>query len=226
MGAVIKFSTRVARIEKIYQDIKMVAKHGGFRKGAGRPKGSRNRATIAREARQREALAVARAEDASLMPIDFLLRVLRDPTTPLGRRTAVAKLVTRYLKVHLAEQVICGQGGTVLVRTITDRPSGDAMDAKPNPIARSGKSGSGRPKPFAYEQALGEWRAACACAQRQSLPSHRLAADRLISSRGVLSQLVVVGTDGCGQPGSAALRSRDSAHLRPRDQFKPFHRRK
>ena len=51
------------------------------------------------------------------MPIDFLLRVLRDPTTPLGRRTAVAKLVTRYLKVHLAEQVICGQGGTVLVRT-------------------------------------------------------------------------------------------------------------
>src|SRR6516165_10707962 len=80
------------RIEKIYQDIKMVAKHGGFRKGAGRPKGSRNRATIAREARQREALAVARAEDASLMPIDFLLRVLRDPTTPLGRRIAVAKL--------------------------------------------------------------------------------------------------------------------------------------
>ena len=116
----------------------MVAKHGGFRKGAGRPKGSRNRATIARETRQHEALAVARAEDASLMPIDFLLRVLRDPTTPLGRRTAVAKLVTRYLKVHLAEQVICGQGGTVLVRTITDRPSGDAMDAKPIPIARRG----------------------------------------------------------------------------------------
>ena len=81
----------------------MVAKHGGFRKGAGRPKGSRNRATIAREARQREALAVARAEDASLMPIDFLLRVLRDPTTPLGRRTVVAKFLARYLKVHLPE---------------------------------------------------------------------------------------------------------------------------
>src|SRR5262249_54738918 len=38
---------------KKYQVIKMAAKHGGFRKGAGRPKGSRNRATIAREARQR-----------------------------------------------------------------------------------------------------------------------------------------------------------------------------
>ena len=43
----------VARIEKIYQDIKMVAKHGGFRKGAGRPKGSRNRATIARDRQDR-----------------------------------------------------------------------------------------------------------------------------------------------------------------------------
>jgi len=39
-------------------------------------------------------------------------------------------------------------------------------------------------------QALGEWRAACACAQRQSLPSHRLAAGRLISSL-VVSSLVV-----------------------------------
>jgi len=109
------------------------------------------------------------------------------------------------------------------------------MDAKPNPIARSGKSGSGRPKPFAYEQALGEWRAACACAQRQSLLSHRLAADhvissqrissqgissRCVSSQGSSSQLVVVGTDGSGQPRSSAYRSQDSAHLRasaPRD---------
>jgi len=30
--------------------------------------------------------------------------------------------------------------------------------------------------PFAYEQALDDWRATCACAQRQSLPTHRLAA--------------------------------------------------
>src|SRR5436190_14341171 len=60
----------------------MAAQHGGFRKGAGRPKGSRNRATIAREARQREALATARAENANLSAIDYLLQVLRDPTTP------------------------------------------------------------------------------------------------------------------------------------------------
>jgi hypothetical protein len=70
-------------------------------------------------------------------------------------------------------------------------------------------------------QALGEWRAACACAQRQSLPSHRLAADRLISSQGILSQLVAVGTDGSDQPGSAACRSPDSAHLRASAQPLP-----
>ena len=41
-----------------------------------------------------------------------------------------------------------------------------------------------------------------------------MAADRLISSQGVSSQLVVVGTDGRDQPGSVACRSPDSAHLR------------
>src|SRR5207244_5710491 len=62
----------------------MAAQHGGFRKGAGRPKGSRNRATIAREARQREALATARAENANLSAIDYLLQVLRDQRSLLG----------------------------------------------------------------------------------------------------------------------------------------------
>jgi hypothetical protein len=60
-----------------YQVIKMAAQHGDFRKGAGRPKGSRNRATIAREAWQREALAAARTENANLSAIDYLLQTLR-----------------------------------------------------------------------------------------------------------------------------------------------------
>src|SRR5467141_1187165 len=79
----------------------MAAQHGGFRKGAGRPKGSRNRATIAREARQREALATARAANANLSAIDYLLQVLRDPTTPPGRRTEVAKFVAPYLEYRV-----------------------------------------------------------------------------------------------------------------------------
>ena len=79
----------------------MAAQHGGFRKGAGRPKGSRNRATIAREARQREALATARAENANLSAIDYLLEVLRDPTPPPGRRTEVAKFVAPYMEYRV-----------------------------------------------------------------------------------------------------------------------------
>jgi len=86
---------------KKYQVIKMAAQHGGFRKGAGRPKGSRNRATIAREARQREALATARAENANLSAVDYFLQVLRDPTTPPGRRTEVAKFVAPYLEYRV-----------------------------------------------------------------------------------------------------------------------------
>src|SRR6185503_8986168 len=71
----------------------MAAQHGGFRKGAGRPKGSRNRATIAREARQREALAAARAANANLSAIDYLLQDGRcdairpdGGSYPVGRR--------------------------------------------------------------------------------------------------------------------------------------------
>ena len=79
----------------------MAGQHGGFRKGAGRPKGSRNLATIAREAQRREALAEARAENANLMPIDYLLQVLREPTTPPGRRAKVAMFVAPYLEYRM-----------------------------------------------------------------------------------------------------------------------------
>ena len=76
----------------------MAAQHGGFRKGAGRPKGSRNRATIAREARQREALATARAENANLSAIDYLLQVLRDRRLHQG---VVLRGATRTFDISL-----------------------------------------------------------------------------------------------------------------------------
>src|SRR5207245_5395453 len=66
-----------------------------------RRRGSRNRATIAREARQREALATARAENANLSAVDYLLQVLRDPTTPPGRRSEVAQFVAPYLEYRV-----------------------------------------------------------------------------------------------------------------------------
>jgi hypothetical protein len=79
----------------------MAAQHGGFRKGAGRPKGSRNRATIARELRQREALASARVANASLSAIDYLLQVPRDPMAPRGLRMKTAMFVAPYLEYQV-----------------------------------------------------------------------------------------------------------------------------
>ena len=70
LTVVVEDASRFAREVRKYQVIKMAAQHGGFRKGAGRPKGSRNQATIAGEARQREALATVRAENANLSAID------------------------------------------------------------------------------------------------------------------------------------------------------------
>jgi hypothetical protein len=58
------------------------AQHGGFRKAAGRPKGSRNRATIAREARQREALGAGPQGAANGRSPDVLVHFV-------GRRPAL-----------------------------------------------------------------------------------------------------------------------------------------
>jgi len=95
-----KISERRQKLKK-YPDIKMARKHGGFRQGAGRPKGSRNRATIAREARRREALAATRAENANLMPNDFLRQIIRDPTTAPGQRVKLAKFVAPYIEYRM-----------------------------------------------------------------------------------------------------------------------------
>jgi hypothetical protein len=95
------FSKCFVESPKEYQVIKMAAQHGGFRKGAGRPKGSRNRATIAREGQQREALASARAANAYLSAIDYLLQILRDPTVPRGLRMKTAMFVAPYLEYQV-----------------------------------------------------------------------------------------------------------------------------
>jgi hypothetical protein len=79
----------------------MSTKHGGFRRGAGRPKGSKNRSTIAREARQRESLAAAQEANANLMPVDYLLQVMRDPTAPPGRRARAAMFVAPFLEARI-----------------------------------------------------------------------------------------------------------------------------
>src|SRR5262249_2557077 len=61
--------------------------HGGKRPGAGRPKGAVSRAN--EQVRQEEA---ATGE----LPLAYMLRVLRDPSQPVGRRDDMAKAAAPF----------------------------------------------------------------------------------------------------------------------------------
>jgi hypothetical protein len=66
---------------------------GGKRAGAGRKKGSPNKATAAREAEIR-----ATGET----PLDYMLRIMRDEAAPVERRDDMAKAVASYVHPKLA----------------------------------------------------------------------------------------------------------------------------
>lgn len=72
---------------------------GGPRPGSGRPKGVANKAT-------QEAIEKARSE--GIMPLDYMLKVLRDPEAEESRRDGMATAAAPYLHPRLAsvEQTI------------------------------------------------------------------------------------------------------------------------
>ena len=65
---------------------------GGKREGAGRPKGSKNRAT-------REALEMAKA--AGITPLEYMLNVMRDSRAKIPRRDAMAIAAAPYIHPRL-----------------------------------------------------------------------------------------------------------------------------
>ena len=67
--------------------------HGGKRPGAGRPKGSRNKATATRQA------AISASGEA---PLDYMIRVMRDKSAPVERRDEMAKAAAPYVHPRLA----------------------------------------------------------------------------------------------------------------------------
>jgi hypothetical protein len=91
---------------------------GGARPGAGRKKGSVNRAT-----------AEARTEAAKIgeTPLEYMLRVMRDPTTEQGRRDDMAKGAAPYLHARLAATALHGalEVTRIDIRSLTD----DQLDA-------------------------------------------------------------------------------------------------
>jgi len=70
--------------------------HGGARAGAGRPKGAKNKSTVKRQA------ARAKAALKNLMPVEYLLSVMRDKTIPRAERMEAAKWAAPYISPKLS----------------------------------------------------------------------------------------------------------------------------
>src|SRR5262245_26464367 len=67
--------------------------HGGKRPGAGRPKGAASRAN---ELVRREAAATGE------LPLAYMLRIMRDPSQPAGRRDDMAKAAAPFCHSRLS----------------------------------------------------------------------------------------------------------------------------
>lgn len=73
--------------------------HGGARPGAGRKKGGVNRVT---------AEAIERAKESGEMPLDFLLRIMRDDGADEAKRIDCAKAAAQYLHPKLNSVELLG----------------------------------------------------------------------------------------------------------------------
>jgi hypothetical protein len=78
--------------------------HGGARPGAGRKKNGVNRITEE---------AIARAEEGGEMPLDFLLRIMRDEMADAAKRIDCAKAAAPFLHAKLNAIDLTGAEGAV-----------------------------------------------------------------------------------------------------------------
>lgn len=86
---------------------------GGKRQGAGRPKGSATRVNEA---------ARKKAADGGLMPLDYMLGLLRNEAMPMGVRFDAAKAAAPYVHAKLASVEHSGADGgplQVVVKSFT-----------------------------------------------------------------------------------------------------------
>lgn len=96
--------------------------HGGKRKGAGRPKGARSRLTER---------AIERAGEG-LLPLDYMLAVLRDENRSDAERMDAAKAAAPFVHARLAQ----------IDQTVVHRQGVDEFDeSELLDIARSGGDG-------------------------------------------------------------------------------------
>jgi len=77
--------------------------------GPGRPKGSKNKATIAREH------AAKQGANRGLTPLAYMLRIMRSPKADKGRRDDMAKAAAPYLHAKLQSTEIRNPEGSEFV---------------------------------------------------------------------------------------------------------------
>lgn len=82
--------------------------HGGKRTGAGRKKGVGNKSS--EEARQR-------ALDSGESPLDYMLKIMRDPKAAADRRDDMARAAAPYVHAKLQTTTIQGdeEGGPIAI---------------------------------------------------------------------------------------------------------------
>lgn len=76
----------------------------------GRKTGGRQRGTP----NKRQPDAVIKAAKSGELPLDYMLRVMRDPTVEYPRRDEMAKSAAPFLHARLAATEITGKGGAPL----------------------------------------------------------------------------------------------------------------
>lgn len=84
----------------------MSSKRGGYRPGAGRPKGVPNKKTAACQ---------RAVEQSGVTPLDYMLSVMRDENAPPARRDEMAKAAAPYVHPKLASTQISGPNGGPIV---------------------------------------------------------------------------------------------------------------
>jgi hypothetical protein len=103
---------------------------GAKRPGAGRPKGVRNRKTIA---------LTAAIEAPGLTPLDYMLSVMRNPEEPEERRMQMAKAALPLMHKRIRPLKPKDEGPPVQIAWI-ERIIVDQTEAADPPLHRAGRS--------------------------------------------------------------------------------------
>jgi len=74
-----------------------MAKHGGYRPGSGRPKGSKNRKNKSGQIVPKKSETPDNRDKSKLLPLDYMLNVMNDPTASRSRRDRMAISAAKYI---------------------------------------------------------------------------------------------------------------------------------